>query len=296
MARKVKDQSLETRTARARLKPRGKPYYRSIDPGLHLGYRKPKSGPGKWVVRLYAGDQAYVVETLETADDLSDANAADILNYGQALTKARALRDQQSRSDAGIASGPYTVGKALEDYFKHLRRSGRPDDLVSDTERRAAALIEPKLGGLKVASLTADDLRDWLDELVKEGARTRSKKGAEQRYRPIEDEDALRARRATVNRIWATLRAALNHAFAEGRVLSDSEWRRVQTVQGCRRQPAGIPDDRAGTAPGQRMRSRFPLTGPGSVAKWRSVRIPGQPAGAGFPSECRHHRPALTQG
>ena len=126
MARKVKDQSLETRTARARLKARGKPYYRSIDPGLHLGYRKPKSGPGKWVVRLYAGDQAYVVETLETADDLSDANAADILNYGQALTKARELRDLSLRSKAGIASGPYTVSKALEDYFQYLRTKAGP--------------------------------------------------------------------------------------------------------------------------------------------------------------------------
>ena len=232
MARKVKDQSLETRTARARLKPRGKPYYRSIDPGLHLGYRKLKSGPGKWVVRIYAGGQDYDVKTIATADDLSDANAADILDYGQALTKARELRDLSSRSKAGIASGPYTVSKALEDYFQFLRTEGRPDHLVSDTERRASALIEPQLGGLAIASLTSNQLRAWRDQLVKEGARTRSKPGDVQRFRPIEDEDALRARRATVNRIWATLRASLNHAFAEGHVLTDREWRKVKPFKG----------------------------------------------------------------
>jgi hypothetical protein len=35
MARTVRDMSLETRAARARLKP----YYRLIDQGCHLGYR-----------------------------------------------------------------------------------------------------------------------------------------------------------------------------------------------------------------------------------------------------------------
>jgi hypothetical protein len=64
VARKVKDQSLDSRTARGKLKARGKPYYRAIDPGLHLGYRKLRGGPGKWVVRLYIGDQNYELETI----------------------------------------------------------------------------------------------------------------------------------------------------------------------------------------------------------------------------------------
>jgi integrase len=42
------------------------------------------------------------------------------------------------------------------------------------------------------------------------------------------DEDALRARRASANRIMTTLRAALNFAFREGRVASDLAWRRVK--------------------------------------------------------------------
>ena len=234
MARKVKDQSLDSRTARSRLKSRGKPYYRAIDPGLHLGYRKARSRPGKWVVRLYAGDQNYEVETVATADDLSDANGADILSYAQALTKARELRDRRSTSEAGISSGPYPVSKALGDYFAFLRTEGRPDHLVSDTERRAASMIEPKLGEVEVAALTTKQLRTWRDNLVKEGARTRTAKGEKQKYRELDDDDddALRARRATVNRIWTTLRAALNHAFAEGHVPTDREWRKVKSFKG----------------------------------------------------------------
>ena len=40
MARSLRDSRLETREARLRLKPRGKPYWRLIEPGLHLGYRR----------------------------------------------------------------------------------------------------------------------------------------------------------------------------------------------------------------------------------------------------------------
>ena len=39
MARTVRDAQLESREARSRLEARGKPHYRLIEPGLHLGYR-----------------------------------------------------------------------------------------------------------------------------------------------------------------------------------------------------------------------------------------------------------------
>ena len=63
MARTVRDAKLETRTARAALKPSGKPYYRAIEEGLHLGYRKGQTG-GKWVMRRYVGGQSYTLETI----------------------------------------------------------------------------------------------------------------------------------------------------------------------------------------------------------------------------------------
>src|SRR5262245_62431524 len=79
--RKVRDSSLETRTARARLRVAHKPYFRLIEPGLHLGYRKLASGPGTWLARRYNGAGAYTLENLRTADgtlviadDYSDAD------------------------------------------------------------------------------------------------------------------------------------------------------------------------------------------------------------------------------
>ena len=79
MARTVRDASLET--GPRGLKPRGKPYYRSLEEGLHLGYRKGEGGAGKWVCRHYVGGQTYAVETIAAADDLSDADGVVVLSY-----------------------------------------------------------------------------------------------------------------------------------------------------------------------------------------------------------------------
>ena len=68
MPRKVRDANLETRTARSRLPVRHKPFFRLIEPGLHLGYRKLPSGPGTWLVRRYRGEGRYVVANLRTPD------------------------------------------------------------------------------------------------------------------------------------------------------------------------------------------------------------------------------------
>ena len=38
----------------------------------------------------------------------------------------------------------------------------------------------------------------------------------------------MRARRATANRTLTVLKAALNHAFHEGRIASDEAWRKVK--------------------------------------------------------------------
>ena len=54
MAKTVKDKTLDSATARSKLAPSGVPYWRNLDKGLHLGYRKGKTG-GVWVLRRYLG-------------------------------------------------------------------------------------------------------------------------------------------------------------------------------------------------------------------------------------------------
>ena len=44
MPRTVRDAALETRSARSRLRTRGEPYWKSLDAGLALGYRRARWG------------------------------------------------------------------------------------------------------------------------------------------------------------------------------------------------------------------------------------------------------------
>ena len=103
MPAKVRDSKLDTRTARKGLEVRpdmpNKPYYRLIEPGLHLGYRKRAGEPGTWVVRRYGGEGRYVVENLRTsdgrlviADDYSEPDGNAVLSFAQAQERAKAFR------------------------------------------------------------------------------------------------------------------------------------------------------------------------------------------------------------
>ncbi len=228
MAKRVRDAQLETRAARGKLEARGRPYYRSIGPGLHVGYRKGTDG-GKWVVRIYLGERDYRVETIANADDRLDPDGERVLTFWDAQEKARDLFRQLSGGGAK-PSGAHSVRDAIEAYLAWMevnRKSAR------DARYRADALILPELGQVEVSKLTAQSIRNWLRKLAETPARLRTKVGSEQRYQklPKSDADAVRRRRATANRTLTVLKAALNYAWREGRVPSDAEWRRVEPYE-----------------------------------------------------------------
>src|SRR5262245_38902459 len=129
MARRVRDANLDTRAGRSKLTARKNPYWRTLDKGCHIGYRRIVGKAGSWTLRVYVPGRTqnpYDLTVIGAADDLSDANGADVLSFYQAQDKARKLRDDRSKSAAGISNGPYTVSKALEDYFAYLLHEGRP--------------------------------------------------------------------------------------------------------------------------------------------------------------------------
>jgi integrase len=229
MPRTLRDASLETRAARGRLKARGKPYYRAVEPGLHLGYRRPQTGAGKWLARHYIGDQAYELEILAIADDFSDADGVAVLNYRQAQAKARERMVARAHHAAG-KHGPLTVADAVESYLEFLdahRKTGY------HARHRARAHILPTLGDIEVQALTTERLRKWHTELAKTPARARTAPGAKQQHRkPDHSADGIRRRRASANAILTILRAALNFAWREGRTPSDAAWRRVRPFEG----------------------------------------------------------------
>jgi integrase len=206
MSKTVRERKLDSPAARAKLKHSGKPYWRAIDTGLHLGYRKGLNG-GKWVLRRYLGKETYRVETIGAADDHSLADGEGILDFFQAQRKAREVA---ALAKAAPARTAFTVAAAMDEYFERLEHEGSKS--LVDARGRTKLHILPKLGTIAVTDLTRDMLSKWLACLA-DGH---------------EDGDAIRARRATANRNLTILRAALNQAFRDGKVASDVPWRTVK--------------------------------------------------------------------
>jgi integrase len=220
MTRTLRDTRLETAEARRKLAVRGKPYWRLIEEGVHLGYRRLKGRAGTWVSRRYIGNQQYVTDGIGIADDNSNPDGDTILNFKQAQDKARGRP---------VKSGPYTVNDATAAYLEFLennRKSG------ADARYRYELHIRPALGEIQVAQITADQIRKWHANLAKSPALARTREGDEQNQRkPKGDGDDLRRRRASANRVLTVLKAALNMAWRENRTPSNAEWSRVEPFE-----------------------------------------------------------------
>jgi len=228
MARTVHDASLGSRTARADLDPSGQPYYRNLEPGLlHLGYRKPKRGAGKWLARVYVGDGDYRHYPLGVADDLADADNKLFFSFKQAQECARKIL--RERAGGGVG----TVADAVAAYLKYLEDESRSAASVKNVRHTLEAHVIPELGGIELAKLTSETLKDWFIALSRKPARVRTRKGQPPRHRTHSDDpDHKRARRVSANRARASLVAALNHAFIAGHIGSDLAWRRVRPFKG----------------------------------------------------------------
>ena len=229
MARRVPDAVLETRNARRRLKAQGKPYWKALIKGLHLGYRKYATG-STWVARRLNDKGRYEEQRLGACDDFQDADGLAVFDYGQAQEKARAWFKKAIRVDAGleeVESGTYTVAKVMQDYRKHYALEGK--GLVT-VDSAMNAHILPTLGDIEVVRLTTKKITDWHRELAAKPAQLRTSKMAKKRQYRIMDksQDGQRERKATANRVLTVLKAALNYAWREGRVESDTAWRKVK--------------------------------------------------------------------
>lgn len=230
MARTVRETALATRTARLRLATRGKPYWRMLEQGLHIGYRRRATG-GTWIARRRNERGIYREAKLGLADDLQDADGRAILDFAQAQHAARiwCRQEQVLASGPGAAdAGPYNVARAIADYLEdYRRRGGKASDSIESVARQN---ILPELGYLPVVKLTTRRLLDWHRAIAERPRRWRSRPGAEANVAAFDplDTEAVRRRRATANRVLTYLKAALNHAWRAGLVPSDDAWRRVK--------------------------------------------------------------------
>lgn len=227
MARTVRDTRLDSRAARERLEARDEPYWRLIEDGCHLGYRKGRRG-GRWIARYRepgAASRSYAKEGLGIADDTSDADGLHVLDFKQAQARAREwFGKAKGSAPVGRSQQDHTVADALDDYMAQFEGKSR-----AATLSRVNAILKPELGHLRVARLSEGELRKWLKARADAPARLRTGKHAAQpNVRTVDTDDARRRRRSTANRDFTVLKAALNLAFREGRAAKDDAWRKVK--------------------------------------------------------------------
>ena len=217
--RTVREAALGNRTARARLKSGRQPHWRSLAPGITIGWQRWKGErDGRWLLRRRVGPNRYSVIPLGRADDARAADGDTNLSFQQAETKSRAL--------VGIGVGKVerlTVRQAMTRYIDYKRAQGQS---VADVLSRGSAHILPFLGDLVVSALTPEVLRHWLATMAAAPAQSWPRDGKPQYRAAPEGDEAVRRRRASANRVLTMLKAMLNHAYDEGHISNRDAWGR----------------------------------------------------------------------
>jgi hypothetical protein len=161
-AEKTKPSDLQTRTARARLKPRDKPYATRLLPGVWIAYRAAQSGTGTWVVIAADGKGGRWQKVIAHADDKQASDGTVVLTYEQAALRARAL----ARGDANAAAdAPATISEALTAYEADLTGRGRH----AYNAKWVRTHLPPHLSAQPLSLVTSKQLRGWRDALIKGG-------------------------------------------------------------------------------------------------------------------------------
>jgi integrase len=125
-----------------------------------LTYRR-NNKAGAWSVKARDGRGGYWTKGFAYADDLEAADGGKILDFWQAIERARSL----ARAEQGEGDKPATVKDALDQYEADLRdRSGD----VANAARVRTHLTDT-LAGKFVSALTVRDLRRFRDGLLKKG-------------------------------------------------------------------------------------------------------------------------------
>lgn len=217
--------NLQTKTARARLKPQHAPYWTTVDRGLALGYRKATDAPGTWYARRRLAGR-YVMRTIGTADDRADPDGRLVLSYRQAVQALDRFEDLEPTETPPKRARPsvYTVEQAMDDYLNWYRLERKAARATEDTIR---GHILPALGNVPIDRLTVGKVRAFRDSIATTPKRNRGKLMMDPDPENWTDEEK-RQRKATANRCLTVLKAGLTHAWRDGKVKDRSAWERVK--------------------------------------------------------------------
>ena len=212
MARKVRNNALESRTNRLKLPIAKKPVFVRVGPGISLGYRRNQTA-GTWVLRIADGQGGASTSKIGLADDFDEANGAEFLDYWQAQERAKI---EAKRGRASLGNEPLTVSVAAETYLKWL--TAKNPRTAADTRGRLEKHFLPKFGKRLVSSLTKTMLDSWLSTMIGKS----------------DNPERIRQSKDSANRVLTMVKALLNYAVKDpaNGLADDAAWRLVRPFQG----------------------------------------------------------------
>ena len=159
MARKQRNNSLESRTARLKLAVRRRPYPGArLARGKQMQYRRNK-GNGTWLLKVSDGHGKSWTKAFAQADDFDEGNNKTILTFFEAQDVAKGLTRGEDGSDDNT---PITVNGALTDYKADLEvRNANPYNADWPRLHLTSVLLSKP-----VALLAATELKKWRDGLL----------------------------------------------------------------------------------------------------------------------------------
>ncbi|MFN4228282.1 tyrosine-type recombinase/integrase [Parvibaculum sp.] len=238
---------LSSREERMKLHPTGYFYLVKFSDGGALAYR-PRLRGGVWFVKTRL-DGRTCARAIGRADELEVADGEAVLSYAQACTKAWNILAGDTRgffAPRRLELLPhtlrvcpigetYTVGHALRDYLEEKRINGT-DSAYRSAVADANAYIVGDLSSLPCAELDIKFLKAWFQSL---GTRPLESSNFVRRahHQPIviNDGEADRKAKLRANSVLITLKAALNLAWRDGRVETDTQWRRLLPYRSVRK-------------------------------------------------------------
>ncbi|MDO8772175.1 MAG: integrase [Burkholderiaceae bacterium] len=202
--------TINTVSARDKLKIRREPYWHRVAKGCYLGYRKMTSGPGgTWIARLL--DESTGKQSYNALGDFPEL--PDHMRFDAAYKAADAWFKHRNEGGSAII---ITVGEACQRYVDKQRNEGKEAG-AKDLEMRFGRWMYPdkKLSDTPITKLTQGQVNDWRMRLTKAPALLQDKTKAGTRQKSD----------SSINREMAVLKAALNLAVRDGYATSDAAWK-----------------------------------------------------------------------
>lgn len=160
MARSHRSSNLESRSARMKLAPRGKPYAGpSLGRGKKQLYRRNRISNGSWVLKGTDGHGKYWTKVIAEADDFDESNGKSILTFFEVQDVMKKLAHG---GDGHADSAPIIVDGALTAYGTDLKARGANPYNAEWPRLHLTSVLLSK----PVQLLSSDELIKWRNSLL----------------------------------------------------------------------------------------------------------------------------------